>query len=319
MENYEKLLDEAYKKIKPVESRIDRFEMPKVEEPVFPENQVSISDFGAIGDGHTLNTEAITKAINNVAEKGGGRVVIPRGVWLTGPIVLKSNIGKIALAHNGNLINYEELKKELEDEGFEFSTNSDSEVIGKIFATASGDEVQKLKLLAQKCRGAYSVVIASLDKLIGFRDPWGVRPLCIGKLNSGWVLSSESCALNTIGAQYVREVEAGEAVIIDEGGLSSYKIAEKDEPACCIFEYIYFARPDSVFHGKSIYQARLNMGKTIALEHPADDADAVLAIPDSSLPASIGYSRQSKIYRIEFQVTIWMETFDIMIMILIYE
>jgi amidophosphoribosyltransferase len=221
------------------------------------------------------------------------------------PIMLKSHLGPIAIAHNGNLTNYKELKKELSERGIIFSTTSDTEVIGKLFALAEGDSMaEKVRETMQRLRGSYSVVLATRDTLIGFRDPLGVRPLCLGEIHNqpegGWILASESCAMSTIGASFTREVEPGEAVIIKAatpGGapeLESVQAIPVKQHALCLFEYIYFARPDSIVRGDAIYNARYRMGQHLAREYPVE-ADAVMPIPDSGVPASLGYADESGI------------------------
>lgn len=209
------------------------------------------------------------------------------------PILLKTHLGAVALAHNGNLINHDLLRKDLESRGMTFQSTSDSEVIAKIFALAPGETLEeKVRETVAQLRGAFSVVLATRDALIGFRDPYGIRPLCLGQINGGkgWVLSSESCALNTIGARLLREVDPGEAVIINEDGPRSFKAAPSPRHALCIFEYIYLARPDSLFHGQSVHSVRKRMGKILAREYPPGEVDGVMPIPDSSFPAAIGFS-----------------------------
>ncbi|MBM3465475.1 MAG: amidophosphoribosyltransferase, partial [Armatimonadetes bacterium] len=216
------------------------------------------------------------------------------------PLLLKSHLGQLALAHNGNLTNYLELKNELLARGLTFATTSDTEVVLKIFSLAEGDTLaQKLVNTVRRLFGSYSVVLATPDALMGFRDPLGVRPLCIGRIggerkDDGWVLASESCGLATIGATFVREVRPGEAVIIDRGGLQSVQAAELEHHALCLFEYVYFARPDTLINGDNIYNARYRMGQHLAREYPAD-ADLVIAVPDSGVPAAMGYADESGI------------------------
>lgn len=215
------------------------------------------------------------------------------------PLLLKTHLGPVAFAHNGNLVNYETLRSRLTAEGLTFQTTSDSEVIAKSFAYAHGETLdEKLKEAVAPLSGAYSVVFCTKKELVGFRDPLGIRPLCLGKLSKngrqGWVISSESCALHTVGAEFVRDVEPGEAVIVDENGLRSFQLQESKRTASCIFEYIYFLRPDSCCQGESVYEARYRMGKQLALEAPVE-ADGVMPVPDSSIPAAIGYSAESKL------------------------
>jgi len=214
----------------------------------------------------------------------------------TQPILVPSPSGEIALAHNGNIVNAEYLRKELEEKGYAFSTTTDSEVIVRLIASAPRESlVEKIKYAMSRLEGAYSLVILTRDKLIGVRDPMGVRPLCLGSLNgNGWVIASESCALDHLGAEFLREVEPGEVLVVDGDGVSSFKGGTDDKKALCIFEYIYFARPDSVIKGRRIYQARWAMGEQLAREYPIA-ADLVIGVPDSATAAGIGYSLASGI------------------------
>jgi len=200
------------------------------------------------------------------------------------PIMVKSEDLTIALAHNGNIINHKLLRDELQERGYNFHTSSDSEVIANLILASPG----------QNClQGAYSLVILTENKLIGVRDPFGVRPLCLGTIDSGWSIASESCALDHIGARFIREIEPGEILVIDSQGVKSFK-KEDSKKALCIFEYIYFARPDSIIQGKLLYQTREAMGRILAEEYPVD-ADLVMGVPDSATAAGIGYSNASGI------------------------
>jgi len=212
------------------------------------------------------------------------------------PILVPSPSGEIALAHNGNIINAEYLRKELEGKGYAFSTTTDSEVIAYLIASAPRESmVEKIKYAMSRISGAYSLVILAKDKLFGVRDPMGVRPLCLGSLNgNGWAIASETCALDHLGAEFLREVEPGEIVLVDGGGVSSFKGGVAEKKALCIFEYIYFARPDSLINGRRIYQARWAMGEQLASEYPVA-ADLVIGVPDSATAAGIGYSLASGI------------------------
>jgi amidophosphoribosyltransferase len=211
------------------------------------------------------------------------------------PLTVRYRGGSIALAHNGNLVNTEELKSRLEEDGTVFQTTIDSEVIANLIARFSGDGIiHAIERTMDMIKGSYTLVLMTEDSLIGIRDPYGLRPLCIGKLQDGYVLASESCALDVIEAEFIRDVEPGEIIIIDHTGLSSKKVPIRNRRASCIFEYIYFARPDSVIDGISVYAARKNAGKILATEHPAD-ADLVIAVPDTSIPAAIGYAEASGI------------------------
>jgi len=210
------------------------------------------------------------------------------------PIIAKSDGLTIALAHNGNIINSKLLRDELQDRGFYFHTSSDSEVIANLLLAAPGRNwQQKIGHAMSRLQGAYSLVVLTENKLIGVRDSFGVRPLCLGSIDGGWSIASESCALDHIGARFIREIEPGEIVIIDKQGVKSFK-KRKGKKALCIFEYIYFARPDSIIQGKLLYPTRETMGRILAEEHPVD-ADLVMGVPDSATAAGIGYSNASGI------------------------
>ena len=211
------------------------------------------------------------------------------------PMVAEGPHGAIALAHNGNLVNTKQLRDEMLQEGFSFVTSTDTELIVNLFARSPGRTwLERIRASMQRMKGAYSLVAATKDKLLAVRDPWGVRPLCIGNLKGNWVVASETCALDTIGAEFVREVEPGEIVEVDENGLHSEFGVPTIKHALCIFEFIYFARPDSVIQGRLLYQAREDMGRQLAREYPVD-ADIVIGVPDSATAAGIGYAQESGI------------------------
>ena len=203
---------------------------------------------------------------------------------------------ELALAHNGNVINAEELRAELMEMGVAFSTGTDSEVIAQMLVHAPGEDLaERVAYTMPRLQGAYSLTVLTNDSLIGIRDPRGVRPLCLGKLDGGWIIASESCALDHLGARFLREIEPGETVIINEDGLSSIPYAGRlPNPAPCVFEYIYFARPDSLLGGRLNYLSRVEMGKRLAKEHPVK-ADIVVGVPDSATAAAVGYSQESGI------------------------
>lgn len=215
------------------------------------------------------------------------------------PIVVNHVKGRMALCHNGNLVNSYELRSELEMEGCIFQSTTDSEVISYILTRerlkASSIE-EALSRTMNKIQGAYSLVIMSPSKLIACRDENGFRPLCYGVTEDGaYVVASESCALDSVGAKLVRDLKPGEIIVIDQNGLRTLEDhCGKVKPSLCVFEYIYFARPDSVIDGASVHEARLRAGAFLALEHPVQ-ADVVIGVPDSGLDAAIGYSRQSGI------------------------
>lgn len=208
------------------------------------------------------------------------------------PFVVKSKVGSFAVAHNGNLVNYSEIRRELENEGRVFTTDTDSEVIAQLFSKllmSEKDLEGALDLLGKKLVGSYSCVLMLNEKLIAFRDPLGFRPLCIGEIDDGYVVCSESCAIDAVEGKFIADLKPGEAVIIDNGEIEFLRFAECKKKAFCIFEFIYFARPDSVIDGVSVYKARTEMGKTLAEESPAN-VDFVSAVPDSGITAAIGYA-----------------------------
>ena len=215
------------------------------------------------------------------------------------PLVLNYIKGTLGLAHNGNLINAPELRRELEYTGAIFQTTIDSEVIAYHIArervrSASAEEAVSRAM--DKIKGAYSLIVMSPRKLIGARDPFGFRPLCIGKRDRAYILASETCALETIGAELVRDVEPGESVTITPDGIRSDKshCLPREQEARCIFEYIYFARPDSHFDGVSVYQSRILAGRYLAADSPVE-ADLVVGVPESGNAAALGYSLESGI------------------------
>ena len=214
------------------------------------------------------------------------------------PLVLNYIKGTLALAHNGNLVNAPELRRELAHDGAIFQTTIDSEVIAYHIArervkTSSAEEAVQNAM--KKLVGSYSLIVMSPRKLIGARDPFGFRPLCIGKRDNAYVLASESCALDTIGAEFVRDVEPGEMVVISpEKGIESHRELCQKEHGRCVFEYIYFARPDSVIDGMSVYQSRIIAGRCLAKDSPVD-ADLVVGVPESGNAAALGYSLESGI------------------------
>ena len=213
------------------------------------------------------------------------------------PLVLSYIKGSLALAHNGNLVNTEALKWELIQTGAIFHTTTDSEVIAfhiareRVHSATVEEAVHKT---VEKIRGGYALVIMSPRKLIGARDPYGLKPLCLGKRDNAYVLASESCALTSVGAEFIRDIEPGEIVTITKNGLKSSKLTEKKKHAHCVFEYIYFARLDSTMDGVKIYDARIRGGKSLAKSYPVE-ADLVTGVPESGIPAAKGYSEESGI------------------------
>ena len=213
------------------------------------------------------------------------------------PLISKGQRGEIAVGHNGNVINAAALRVEMAEEfGSTFEKTSDTEVIAELFAKAPGNDWFEVSAYAmRRLKGAYSLAIMTKDKLIAVRDPLGIRPLCLGTLNGGWVVASETAALDNLGAEFVRELENGETLVIDENGVES-KIwsGSRSTHAMCVFEQIYFARPDSILNGELAYETRQRLGAEVYREHPVE-ADIVVGIPDSSTPHAVGLAAAAKI------------------------
>lgn len=255
-------------------------DMGLVNEVFEPENLEKLK--GNIGVGHTRYSTAGGSIRENAQ-----------------PLVLNYVKGILGLAHNGNLINALDLRKELEYTGAIFQTTIDSEVIAYLIARArinAGSVEAAVRETAKKIKGAYSLIVMSPRKLIGARDPYGFKPLCIGKRDNAFILASETCALDTIGAEFVRDVFPGEIVTITNGEITSDTslCLPKEKEARCIFEYIYFARPDSRIDNVSVYHSRILAGKYLAMDHPVE-ADLVVGVPESGNAAALGYSLQSGI------------------------
>ena len=212
------------------------------------------------------------------------------------PIFSRGSGVEIALAHNGNIVNARQLRSELESWGAEFTSTSDSEVIAHLLTHAPPATLEERIVYAMgRLQGAYSLTVMTKDTVYGIRDPMGVRPLCIGKLNGGWVIASETCALDQIDAEYVRDVHPGEVVAIDANGLRTVNRRISDHArAPCIFEHIYMARADSVLDGRLVYNSRKAMGEQLAREHPVE-ADMIIGVPDTGIPAAVGYAEESGI------------------------
>ncbi len=211
------------------------------------------------------------------------------------PIVVKCAYGTVSVVHNGNLINAHLLRADLEQEGAIFQSNSDTEVILHLIARSqTGDLLTALGETVGKIQGAFSLLLLTENTLLGVRDPNGFRPLSLGKLNGSYVLASETCAFDLIGATYEREVEPGEIVLIRGDELTSVKMPQAPKLSKCIFEHVYFSRPDSIVFGRTVQQSRDLMGRIMAQENPVD-ADLVVPIPDSGVAAAVGYSQESKI------------------------
>lgn len=215
------------------------------------------------------------------------------------PLYADLAFGGFSIAHNGNLTNATTLRTDLVEKGALFQSTSDTEVIVHLMALSSQKKpVDKLVEALKQVKGAYSIVCTSGDQIMGARDPYGIRPLVLGRLNNGergdaHILASESCALDIIGAEFVRDVEPGELIVLDNEGVHSKRPFEDVKPRFCIFEYIYFARPDSVLEDKSVYEMRKNIGAELFKESPCEGADIVIPVPDSGVPAAIGYAEAS--------------------------
>ncbi|HEY6837750.1 MAG TPA: amidophosphoribosyltransferase, partial [Geobacteraceae bacterium] len=211
------------------------------------------------------------------------------------PIMVDYSRGSIAVAHNGNLVNAQIIKDELEAWGSIFQTTMDTEIIVHLLATSKAASLEdRITEALDRIKGAYCLLFLTETRMVAARDPHGFRPLCLGKLGDSWVVASESCALDLIEAEFVREIEPGEIVVIDKNGLTSHFPLRKSQPAPCIFEFVYFARPDSMIFGENVYQVRKEMGRQLAREH-AVEADVVIAVPDSGVPAAMGYAEESGI------------------------
>ncbi|PIQ89778.1 MAG: amidophosphoribosyltransferase [Candidatus Omnitrophica bacterium CG11_big_fil_rev_8_21_14_0_20_42_13] len=212
------------------------------------------------------------------------------------PLVVDYLRGSLAIGHNGNLINSIELRRKLENSGSTFQTTTDSEIVVQLMARSRHPDVIKRLIYAlNKVKGAYSLLLMTKDKVIGARDPMGFRPLVLGRINKSFCLASETCALDLIGAKLVREIEPGEIVVIDKKGVKSFRFSPKQKKhAFCIFEHVYFSRPDSVVFGQTVYSVRKKLGAELAKEHYVD-ADLVIPVPDSGTSAAIGFSQASNI------------------------
>ncbi|MGH7143948.1 MAG: amidophosphoribosyltransferase [Planctomycetota bacterium] len=264
-----------------------------------------------VSDGQTMNSKKSLGLISEIFkhedfERLKGKLAIGHTRYSTTgsnrivniqPLVVSYTKGLFALGHNGNLVNARQLRANCEGRGSIFQTSTDSEVIVHLMAqpefASQGDNLQRV---LRQLKGAFSLVMMTLDKLIGVRDPNGFRPLSLGKLNGGYILSSETCAFDLIGATFVRDIKPGEMVTISAQGVESEMIVDERyvRPSSCVFEHVYFARPDSRLFGDNVHMARVTMGRRLAREHPAE-ADVVIPVPDGGVSAAIGYARESGI------------------------
>jgi amidophosphoribosyltransferase len=250
-------------------------------------------EHGLVGD--VFTQPEVVARLKGRAAIGHTRYSTAGGAFIRNvqPMFADLDDGGIALAHNGNLTNFMHLRTKLVSEGSIFQSTSDSEVILHLIARSRSLKIiDRFMDALRHIEGGFALVALTRSMLIGARDPLGIRPLVIGKLGESYVFASETCALDMIGATFVRDVEHGEVVQIDDSGLTSYKPFGIKSARPCLFEYIYFARPDSVVNGKSIYDVRKRMGRQLAIEHPAD-ADLVVPVPDSGVPAALGFAEQS--------------------------
>ena len=210
------------------------------------------------------------------------------------PLVMEGPEGPVALGHNGNVVNAAEIRAGMEQDGVRFRTSTDSEIIGEYLLAQTGTWGERFAHMMRRFSGAYSLVLLTPTSIMAARDPRGVRPLCVGQIEGGYVVASETCALDHIGAEFLRAVQPGELITIDASGLKSEQVAAGEEPAGCVFEQIYFARPDSNLDGRLIYASRMAMGAELAAEHPVE-ADLVIGVPDSATAAAVGYAKASGI------------------------
>ena len=258
-------------------------------------NFYSVKRRGLVGDNFT--SEKVIKQLPGNAAIGHNRysttgLPIIRNIQ---PFFADLHLGGISIAHNGNLTNAIHIREQMVKDGAIFQTTSDTETVVQLIAKSRRAKIlDKIIDAIFQVQGGYAMVMLSNKKLIGIRDPYGIRPLVLGKLGDSYIFASETCALDIIGAEFVREVENGEIVIINKDGVESVKPFPKQNARPCIFEYIYFSRPDSIVGGKGVYDYRKNLGRQLAIESPTD-ADLISAVPDSGNPAAIGYAEQSKI------------------------
>ena len=215
------------------------------------------------------------------------------GIINSQPLVVNMKAGTVAISHNGNFTNSGKLRHELEDEGSIFQTTTDTEVLAHLIARSKAKEMhEKIGESLNRIRGAYSITILAEDRIFAMRDPDGVRPLCLGKRDDAYFIVSETCALDLIRAEYIRDIKPGELLEISDSGLTSHQFAPATSGHRCIFEFVYFSRPDSRIFNDNVDKIRRKMGKNLALESPSD-ADIVISVPDSSNTAAVGYSRRS--------------------------
>lgn len=264
-----------------------------------------------VSDGKTMNSKKSLGLISEIFkgddfERLKGKIAIGHTRYSTTgsnrivniqPLVVSYTKGLFAVGHNGNLVNARQLRSSCEARGSIFQTSTDSEVIVHLMAQPEyASQEDNIQRVLRQLKGAYSLVMMTVDKLMGVRDPNGFRPLSLGKVNGGYVLSSETCAFDLVGAEYIRDIKPGEMVTITERGVESEMVVDERyvKPSSCVFEHVYFARPDSRLFGDTVHQARVKMGANLAREHPAQ-ADIVVPVPDGGVSAAIGFARESGI------------------------
>jgi amidophosphoribosyltransferase len=261
---------------------------------VSSDGHVLVSHRG-VGLVHDVFPEDIVRRLTGYAAIGHNRYSTTGASQLKNaqPLVVEYGRGGLAVAHNGNLVNAEALRAELEAHGSIFQSTVDTEVIIHLIAASRADTIEDrvVEALGQ-VRGAYALVFLSTDKLIAARDPYGFRPLVLGRVKGAWVVASETCALDLVDAAYEREIEPGEVIVVSESGFRSFNVFPPAPSAACIFEYVYFARPDSTVFGRNVYQVRKMLGRQLARE-TAVPADMIVPVPDSGVPAAIGYAEES--------------------------
>ena len=242
-------------------------------------NFTDIDLLGTVGVGHTRYSTAGSKFVEN-----------------SGPFIVSNSVGHLAISHNGEITNADKLKEELLKAGMTFRTSSDTEVMLMEISRGIVNHgiIPGIKLAMDRLKGAYSIALMINNRLFAIRDPLGFRPLCIGKFDDNYAVSSESCALDAIGAEFVRDVNPGEVVELGPEGINSIMTVRGKKLAHCMFEYVYFARPDSVIDGREVYQTRVNLGRRLARDYPSE-ADVVFAVPDSGRAQALGYSMESGI------------------------
>ena len=217
----------------------------------------------------------------------------PRNV---GPLTFNVGDEFVSIAHNGNLVNLDQTRKDLQENGALFQTSTDTEIIIHLLAREKGSSIhERLERALNKVQGAFSLLMITPNEMIAARDPHGIRPFCIGKLEDTYILASETCALDLLGAKYVRDVQPGELIVINDDGMHSRQFAPPTKSKHCIFEYIYFSRPDSQIFGNNVDKIRRKFGKVLSDEQPAETADMVISVPDSSNTCALGFSQASKI------------------------